>query len=175
MFKLCDICCNTCTKTRTPLLDFHQVRYGISWCSSSRSYSDSHRRAGVRVNGQYYRDIMQGHLPGLLHPNFLGLLHIPKGRHTGAQSSRDSWILGNETPNFIPPTLWQPNSPDLNPVDYNIWNVMRESVHRTKVRDIKDLRQRRLSCKRGTNWSGFRASLMRQPSNGVRVSVRVLQ
>jgi len=30
--------------------------------------------------------------------------------------------------NFIPPTLWPPNSPDLNPVDYSICNVLQEKV-----------------------------------------------
>jgi hypothetical protein len=49
--------------------------------------------------------------------------------------------LGNETPDFIPPALWQLNSPNLIPVDYKIFSVMRVSVHQTKVRDIKDLRQ----------------------------------
>jgi hypothetical protein len=51
-------------------------------------------------------------------------------------------LLCNETPDFIPPTLWPPNSPDLNPVDYEVWSVMQERVYRTKVRDIEDLRHR---------------------------------
>ena len=29
-------------------------------------------------------------------------------------------LLKKETPDFIPPNLWPPNSPDLNPVDYKI-------------------------------------------------------
>ena len=51
-------------------------------------------------------------------------------------------LLGNEMPDFIPPTLWQSNSPDFNPVDYTIWSVMQERVYRTKVHDLEDLRQR---------------------------------
>jgi len=35
-------------------------------------------------------------------------------------------LLTNSTPDFIPPTLRQPNSPDLNPVDDKIWSVMQE-------------------------------------------------
>ena len=40
------------------------------------------------------------------------------------------WRIEHETPSipaerkvldFTPPTLWPPNSPDLNPVDYSIW------------------------------------------------------
>ena len=39
------------------------------------------------------------------------------------------------------PTLWPPNSPDLNPVDYKIWSCMQEMVYKTKVRDVDDLHQ----------------------------------
>jgi len=33
-----------------------------------------------------------------------------------------------ETQEFIPPALWPPNSPDLNPVDYKVWSLMQEKV-----------------------------------------------
>ena len=29
-------------------------------------------------------------------------------------------LLDRETPEFIPPQLWPPNSPDLNPVNYRV-------------------------------------------------------
>jgi len=51
-------------------------------------------------------------------------------------------LLETETPDFIRPTLWPPNSPDLNPVDYTIWSIMQEMVHKTKIRDVNELRQR---------------------------------
>ena len=51
-------------------------------------------------------------------------------------------LLTRETPNFIPPNLWPPNSPDLNPVDYKILGVMQEKVYKTKIRDIEELRER---------------------------------
>jgi len=35
-------------------------------------------------------------------------------------------LIQKETPEFIPPQLWPPNSPDLNPVDYSVWE--REDV-----------------------------------------------
>jgi len=44
-----------------------------------------------------------------------------------------------ETPEFIPPTLWPPNSPDLNPVDYKVWSEMREKVYKTRIKDIDEL------------------------------------
>ena len=51
-------------------------------------------------------------------------------------------LLTKETPDFIPPDLWPPNSPDLNPVDYKIWGIMQEKVYKTKIRNVEELRQR---------------------------------
>jgi len=44
------------------------------------------------------------------------------------------------TPDFIPPTLWPPNSPDLNPVDYAVWGIMQKRVYK-KITDVGELRQ----------------------------------
>ena len=95
---------------------------------------------GLRVNGQYYRHIMQGLLPGIL--TFSNYYTFEKDGAPVHRARETVELLGNETPDFISPTRWQLNSPDLNPMDYTIWSAMRESAHRTKVRDIKDLRQR---------------------------------
>ena len=50
-------------------------------------------------------------------------------------------LLTNSTPDFIPPTLWPPNSPDLNPVDYKIWSVMQEKVYESRIKDVDELRE----------------------------------
>src|SRR3984893_10556478 len=97
---------------------------------------------GVKVNGQYYRDVLL--LQGLL-PDIRTFSDYYTFQQDGAPAHRAREtveLLGSETPDFIPPTLWPPNSPDLNPVDYKIWSVMQERVYRTRVRDIEDLRQR---------------------------------
>ena len=47
--------------------------------------------------------------------------------------------LEQKKPDFIPPTVWPPNSPDLNPVDYSIWSVMQEKVYRSKITDVDEL------------------------------------
>jgi len=49
-------------------------------------------------------------------------------------------LLTVETPEFIPPMLWPPNSPDLNPVDYKVWSVMQEKVYKRRIKDIDELR-----------------------------------
>jgi len=50
-------------------------------------------------------------------------------------------FLSTETSAFIPPTLWLPNSLDLNPVDYKVWSVLQEQVYKVKVNDVDELRQ----------------------------------
>ena len=78
-----------------------------------------------KVNGQYYSDILQELLPGIL---AFSDSYIFQEDGAPAHRARETVeLLGNETPDFIAPTRWQPNSPDLNPVDYIIWIVMWES------------------------------------------------
>jgi len=38
-------------------------------------------------------------------------------------------LLRQETPYFLAPNLWPPNSLDLSPVDYEIWAVMQHRVY----------------------------------------------
>ena len=49
-------------------------------------------------------------------------------------------LLIQETPEFIEPNLWPPNSPDL--IDYGIWGVLQEKVYRDKINNVDELKQR---------------------------------
>jgi len=49
-------------------------------------------------------------------------------------------FLERETPNFILWLLWSPNLPDLNPVDYSVWNILQEKVYKTRITDLDDLK-----------------------------------
>jgi len=51
-------------------------------------------------------------------------------------------FLSRNTPDFISPLLWPPNSPDLNPVDYEVWGVLQQRVYRSRIRDVDHLKQR---------------------------------
>jgi len=46
-----------------------------------------------------------------------------------------------ETPEFISPLLWPPNSLDLNPVDYSVWSILQEKVYKTRITDLDDLKR----------------------------------
>jgi len=35
-------------------------------------------------------------------------------------------------------------SPDFNPVDYNIWDILQERVYRLRIHDVKELKERLL-------------------------------
>ena len=58
-------------------------------------------------------------------------------------------LLKQMTPDFIPPTLWPPNSPDLNPVDYAVWRIMQERIY--KITDVGALRQQTVEEWNGNN------------------------
>jgi len=51
-------------------------------------------------------------------------------------------FLSRNTPDFISPLLWPPNSPDLNPVDYEVWGVLQQRVYRSRIRNVDRLKQR---------------------------------
>lgn len=71
---------------------------------------------GVKVNGQYYRDVLlsQQMLPAIKH--VAGDTFIFQQDSAPAHRARDTiQLLQRETPDFIGPDLWPPNSPDLNP------------------------------------------------------------
>ena len=52
------------------------------------------------------------------------------------------WILlSRNTPDFISPLLWPPNSPDLNPVDPEVWGVLQQRVYHSRIRDVDHLKQ----------------------------------
>jgi len=51
-------------------------------------------------------------------------------------------LFTHETPYFITPALWPANSPDLNPVDCQIWGKLQERVYRSQIRDVDQLKSR---------------------------------
>jgi len=51
-------------------------------------------------------------------------------------------FLSRNTPDFISLLLWPPKSPDLNPVDYEVWGMLQQRVYRGRIRDVDHLKQR---------------------------------
>ena len=85
---------------------------------------------GVKVNGACYRDVLlqKEMLPAIR--SIAGEVFIFQQDSAPAHRAQDTVaLLAHETPRFIGPDLWPPNSPDLNPVDYKIWGYFQEQVY----------------------------------------------
>src|ERR1043165_63498 len=97
---------------------------------------------GGKISGAYYRDCL---LLEKLLPDIREYSDYYTVQQDGAPVHRARYtveLLTKETPDFIPPNLWPPNSPDLTLVDDKIWGLMQQKVYRTKIRDIEELRAR---------------------------------
>jgi len=111
---------------------------------------------GVKINGAYYRDVllMQELLPVIR--DIAGDFFVFQQDGAPAHRARQTvGLLQQETPAFIPPELWPPNSPDLNPVDYKVWGEMQQRVYQTKVRNVNELKERLI-----TVWNEFGQSVI---------------
>ena len=94
---------------------------------------------GVKVNGQYYRDVLlsQQMIPAI--KLVAGDTFVFQQDSAPVHHARDTiQLLQRETPDFIGPDLWPPNSPDLNPVDYKIWGVMQQWVYESRVNNVDE-------------------------------------
>ena len=91
----------------------------------------------IKVNGQYYRDILlrQQILPAIrgLSGDFFTFQQDNAPAHRARETVH---LLTHETTDFITPALWPANSPDLNPVDYQLWGKLQERVYRSQIRDV---------------------------------------
>jgi len=103
----------------------------------------------VKINGAHYRNV-------LLSQQLLPAIHKQSGEFfifqqaPAHQAHETVAFLRRETPAFITPSLWPPNSPDLNPVDYKVWGVFQDRVDRTRIRDVEHLWERLIE-----EWSRF--------------------
>jgi len=74
----------------------------------------------IKVNGQYYGDILRTRdlLPYIKqYSDYFTFQQDGAPAHRARETVE---LLKVKTPDFIPPNLWPPNSPNLNPVEYKI-------------------------------------------------------
>jgi len=110
---------------------------------------------GVKVNGQYYRDVLlsQQMLPAIKY--VAGDTFVFQQDSAPAHRARETiQLLQRETLDFIGPELWPPNSPDLNPVDYKVWGVMQQRVYEARVNNVDELKQRLIEV-----WTGMQQNI----------------
>ena len=123
---------------------------------------------GVKINGAYYRDVLlsQHLLPAIRHMS--GDFFIFQQDSAPAHRAYDTVeMLRRETPAFISPAVWPPNSPDLNPVDYKIWSVLQDRVYKTRIRDVDHLKERLVE-----EWARFDQNIIDRAINKWRERLR---
>jgi len=94
----------------------------------------------VKINGAYYRDIL---LDQHLLPEIRSVAGDFFTYNALAHRAGDTVkFLSRNTPDFISPLPWPPSSTDLNPVDYEVWDVLQQRVYHSMIRDVDHLKQR---------------------------------
>jgi len=130
-------------RTRPTFSRSVMVSVAISAMGCSHIHFLKFLEPGVKVNGEYYRNVV---LMDMLLPDIRsvsGDCFVFQQDGAPAHRARDTVeLLRAQTPDFIPPDLWHPNSPDLNPVDYSVWTIMQEKVYQTHIANIDELKQR---------------------------------
>lgn len=110
---------------------------------------------GVKINGAYYRDVLLSQQLLPMMRDVSGEFFIFQQDSAPAHRAHDTVrLLEQATPAFIPPDLWPPNSPDLNPVDYKIWGIMQQRVYQSRVNNVDELKQCLLDV-----WHGMEQSI----------------
>jgi len=111
---------------------------------------------GLKVNGCYYREVLlsQQLLPAIrqVSGDFFVFQQDSEPAHRARKTIK---LLQWETSAFISPNLWPVNSPDLNPVDYDIWGVLQDRVYQKKSKDVNELRQRLVEV-----WAGLQQNVI---------------
>ena len=84
---------------------------------------------GVKVNGDYYwNTVLLNMLLSNIRSVFRDYYVFQQAGAPAHRACDTETMLQRETPEFIPPEMWPPNSPDLNLVDYNICGMLQETV-----------------------------------------------
>ena len=96
---------------------------------------------GVKVNGEYYRkDLLSKMIPQMSKLTNGDYIFQQDGARAHTAKETISFIE-EKMPDYVPPEMWPPNSPDLNPVDYGIWESLSQKVYRNQITDIESLKK----------------------------------
>ena len=70
--------------------------------------------------------------------NYFDLLFTFQQDNAQAHQARETVdLLSRSTPDFIVPLMWSLNSPDLNPVDNEVWGVLQKHVYQSRIHKVK--------------------------------------
>jgi hypothetical protein len=96
---------------------------------------------GCKINAHNYRDDILGKVipkANRLHRGDWILQQDSAPSHRA--HSTQSYIKEN-VPAFIPAEKWPPCSPDLNPMDYSIWGILKEKVYARHFKTVEEMKE----------------------------------
>jgi inhibitor of nuclear factor kappa-B kinase subunit alpha len=136
-----ELSADRCLRTRSNFSQSVMVSVAVSALGSTDLFFIE---PGVKINGAYYRDVLllQYLLPAIKELSANDFFIFQQDSAPAHRARETVELLARETPDFISPLLWPPNSPDLNPVDYKIWGVLQERLYRTRILDVMHLKER---------------------------------
>ncbi len=115
------------------------VALGATWNGLTKPYFFSNDE---RLNGKtYYETLLPFYKEEgdrLFGHQKWGFQQDEASCHTDRRAQ--SWCKNNFE-FFIPKDKWPPNSPELNPLDYSLWNQISDQVQYKKVKTVNDLRR----------------------------------
>ena len=98
---------------------------------------------GTRIPGELYRNMIREHIVPELERVCGNQRYIFQQDGAPAHRAGETQILCRVLmSDFIPEEFWPPNSPELNPLDYCIWDFLKDRVYATAPRTIGQLEQR---------------------------------
>ena len=114
------------------------VSAGVSWNGKTKLHFIDTKK--VKVNSESYQKLLEkGLLPDCCHLYPDGNFVFQQDGATSHTSRTTQAYLDQSVEEFIKKDEWPPQSPDLNPMDYSIWNSLSEKVYegRTEVTRLK--------------------------------------
>ena len=88
--------------------------------------------SGAKVNADYYQtQLLSKMIPEMTRISNGDYIFQQDGARAHTAKSTISYIQ-NKMPDYVSPEMWPPNSPDLNPVDYGIWESLSRRVIQTE-------------------------------------------
>ena len=98
---------------------------------------------GVKINGEYYRDVLlsQHLLPAIRNISGSECFTFQQDNAPAHRARETVEFLSRNTPDSIAPSLWPPNSPDLNSVDYQVWSALQQRVYQSRILNVEQLKK----------------------------------
>jgi len=103
------------------------VSGGVSWNGKQNFFIDPQK---TKVNQKTYPDFLKTSLlPECrrMYPDNDFVFMQDSAPSHRAKATQN--FLRDNTPNFISSQEWTPHSPDLNPLDYSVWDILQELVY----------------------------------------------